>query len=96
MQILGIAATNPFSQKTFADSLKLPYPLLADYPKPDVTRSYGVLIPHPRNPKLLVARRSFFLVDKRGVLRGQWLSKGEDVFPSEPILKRVREIMAKP
>ena len=30
VQILGISANNTFSQKTFADSLKLPYPLLSD------------------------------------------------------------------
>ena len=88
--------TNPFSQKTFADSLKLPYPLLADHPKPEVTRSYGVLMPYPKDPKRLVARRSFFLIDKQRIVRGLWLPDVRDVFPSEPILKRVREITGKP
>ena len=40
MQLLGISANNPFSQKTFADSLKLPYPLLSDFPDLQVIRSY--------------------------------------------------------
>lgn len=95
VQILGIAVTNPFSQKTFADSLKLPYPLLADHPKPEVTRSYGVLMPYPKDPKRMVARRSFFLIDKQRIVRGRWLLDVGDVFPSEPILKRVREITGK-
>ncbi len=43
MQVLGIGASNPFSQKTYADSLKLPYPLLSDYPDLKVIRQYGVL-----------------------------------------------------
>ena len=43
MQLLGISASNPFSQKTFADSLKLPYPLLSDYPDLKVIRKYDVL-----------------------------------------------------
>jgi peroxiredoxin len=43
VQILGISADNPFAQKTFADSLKLPYPLLSDFPDRKVIRSYGIL-----------------------------------------------------
>ena len=95
MQILGIAATNPFSQATFADSLKLPYPLLADYPEPVVIRKYGVVRAHPNDPKRVVARRSFFLIDKQGIVRGRWLGKDRDVFPSETILERVREMSGK-
>jgi peroxiredoxin len=36
--MLGISADNPFAQKTFADSLKLPYPLLSDFPDLKVVR----------------------------------------------------------
>ena len=43
MQILGISSNNPFSQKTFADSLKLPYPLLSDFPNLTTIKSYGGL-----------------------------------------------------
>jgi peroxiredoxin len=89
VQILGIAATNPFSQKTFADSLKLPYPLLSDYPDPKVIRAYGVL-------RGQVAQQSLFLIDKEGIVRGQWFMKGVDAFPNELILKAAREIAGKP
>ena len=42
--------------------------------------------PHP------VARRSFFLIDKQGIVQGKWLAGDKEVFPSEPILKVVREL----
>ena len=42
IQILGISADNPFSQKALADSLKLPYPLLSDLGL-KTTRAYGVV-----------------------------------------------------
>ena len=42
MQILGISASNAFSQKTFADSLKLPYPLLSDAPDLKVANSFAI------------------------------------------------------
>lgn len=54
-------------------------------------RRYGVLHPSQR-----FARRAFFLVDKQGIIRGLWLAEGDEVFPSEPILKVVREITQKP
>ena len=88
MQILGISASNPFSQKTFADSLKLPYPLLSDFPNLQVIRSYGVL-----DPTQVMPRRAFFLVDQQGIVRGKWLVEGKEIFPSEEILKTA-QVMA--
>jgi peroxiredoxin len=43
VQILGISPNHPFSQKTYAESLQLPYPLLSDFPELRVTRQYGGL-----------------------------------------------------
>jgi peroxiredoxin len=88
VQILGIGSSNPFSQKTFADSLKLPYPLLSDFPNMQVIRSYGVL-----GPAQVTARRAFFLVDQQGVVRGKWLVENKEIFPSEELLKTA-QVMA--
>jgi peroxiredoxin len=94
VQILGVSADNPWAQKTFADSLKLPYPLLSDAPELKTIRQYGIL-----SAAKTYAYRSFFLVDRQGILRHQWLlgAAGDDtVFPSEQILKVVREVAGKP
>jgi peroxiredoxin len=91
VQILGLSADIPFSQRTFADSLGLPYPLLSDHPDLRVIRSYGV-VQHIGKSKRQFARRSFFLIDKQGIVRGKWLAGNQEVFPSEPILKVAREI----
>ena len=93
--MLGISVDSSFSQKTFADSLKLPYPLLSDFPDSTIIRRYGVLRPHPKDPKQLVAQRSFFLIDEQGIIRGKWLVKDGIVFPSEPILEVARSILKK-
>jgi peroxiredoxin len=93
VQVLGISANNPFSQKTFADSLHLVHPLLSDYPELKVIRSYGVLQHYVIEPSRLTARRAFFLIDQEGIVRGRWLPERQaELFPSEPILARVREI----
>jgi peroxiredoxin Q/BCP len=94
VQILGISSDNPFAQKTFADSLKLPFPLLSDFPDRKVIQTYGIL-----GASQMTAQRSFFLVDERGILRQQWLlgaAGGNTVMPSDPILKAVQEIKGKP
>jgi mycoredoxin-dependent peroxiredoxin len=91
VQLLGISANHQFSQKTMADSLKLPYPLLSDFPDLKVIRSYGAL-----HPSGIFAERAFFLIDQEGIVRGKWSGEPYDVFPTEPILEAVRELAKKP
>jgi peroxiredoxin len=92
VQILGISSNNPFSQKTFADSLKLPYPLLSDFPHLKVIRSYGGLNTQWDST---TAQRYFFLIDGHGIVRGKWPGKVDAIFPSEPILKVARDLAKK-
>jgi peroxiredoxin len=92
--VLGISANTAFSQKTFADSLNLEHPLLSDHPDLKVIRSYGVLQHYVVEPSRLTARRAFFLIDQEGIVQGRWLpEKQAELFPSEPILDRVREMI---
>jgi peroxiredoxin len=99
MQILGISAGNPFSQKALADSLQLPYPLLSDmYLK--VARLYGVLYGSTGakfDPGFegRMAERAFFLIDQRGIVRGKWLG-GDAVFPTDVLLQAAQEVAEKP
>ena len=82
----------PFSQQTFAESLKLPYPLLSDFPEAKVTRSYGVF-----NDKTLLAVRSFFLIDPQGIIRKKWIIENPTttVVYSDALLRDIREVMGK-
>ncbi len=93
MQILGISANTPFSQKTFADSLKLPFPLLSDFPHLKTIKRYGG---PSQELELTVAQRYYFLIDLQGFVRGKWRGTTRDVMPSEPILKAIRKISGKP
>ena len=40
-------------------------------------------------------RRSFFLVDKEGIVRGKWVGEDSGVFPNEPLLKAAQELAGK-
>ena len=92
VQNLGISANNSFSQQTFADSLKLQYPLLSDSPERKVIRSYGVL-----NEQSMNANRSFFLIDPEGVIRKKWIieNSATTVVYSPVLLKDIEQIIGK-
>jgi peroxiredoxin len=91
VQVLAISASNPFSQKTYADSLKLPYPLLSDHPDLQVIRQYDVLT-YEDETKRPVAKGSYFLVDKAGVIRGKWMNPPGELFPNELLLQAAQEV----
>jgi peroxiredoxin len=92
IQILGISSNNPFSQKTFADSLKLPYPLLSDFPHLTTIKSYAGLNTQWSST---TAQRAFFLIDKEGIIRGRWLGSTNDVFPTGTILETARTLVTR-
>lgn len=91
VQILGISGENTFSQKMFAASMKLPYPLLSDYPNFKMIQRYNLLT-HIGDAKQAVARATYLLIDKQGIIRGKWLKPKGEVFPNEVLLKAAREI----
>ena len=92
IQLLAISGSNSFSQKMFAASLELPYPLLSDHPDLEVIQRYHVL-QHLGEAKQPIARASYFLIDKQGVIRGKWLKRPGEVFPNEILLKAAHEIV---
>ena len=60
-QVLGISKDDLETQKKFAESLKLPFPLLAD-PEGKVAKAYGV-------DKGEYAARVTFVIDKDGKVK---------------------------
>jgi peroxiredoxin len=92
VQILAIGADNPFSQQTFAESLKLPYPLLSDFVERKVIRSYGIL-----NETFMTAIRTFFLIDPQGVIRKKWMLDNPQttVVYSDTFLRDIEGIIGK-
>ena len=92
IQNLGVSANLTFSQQTFAESLKLPFPLLSDFPDRRVMRSYGVL-----DEKSMLAQRSFFLIDPQGIIRKKWIiENGETtVVYNDTLLRGIQEVLGK-
>lgn len=106
VQILGVSVDGSFSQKTFADSLGLPFPLLSDADA-KVSRLYAVEKFVPAGADLtpvmqagmgfrlkkdrIIASQAFFLIDKQGILRGRWLP-GREFMSSEKIFEMAEHL----
>lgn len=111
VQILGISVDTSFSQKSFADSLGLPFPLLSDFDA-KVTQLYaadklykaGTDLPPFMAPgrgvkfhkDRIIASQAFFLIDKHGILRGRWLPGDRAPITSDQILQMARDLAGKP
>jgi peroxiredoxin len=85
---VGISSNVTFSQKAFADFLKLNFPLLSDAPNMKTMQDYGVF-----NAERRLAQRSYFIIDKQGVIRYmKVLKQGEPLVSNEELLAEVKKI----
>jgi peroxiredoxin len=85
---VGVSANVRFSQQAFADFLKLNFPLVSDAPDLKTIEAYGVLIPERK-----LAQRSYFIVDKQGVIRyKKILAAKEPLVSNEALLEEVKKL----
>ena len=65
------------------------YPLLSDYPDGKTVVAYGVDY-REGEARQMFARPSFFLVDKKGVVRGYWGQRppnpDDELFAPDPVM----------
>ena len=86
-EVVAISANAPFSQKAFADFLKLNFPILSDFPDLKTLAAYGVL-----NPESRLAQRSYFIVDNTGVIRYKnVLSRGQPLVPNDVLVSEIKK-----
>ncbi len=93
-QLVGVSVDSTYSLKVFAQTYNLQFPLLSDFNK-KVTKLYGVL----QDPWVGlgykgVAKRSVFLVDRRGILRYRWVTDVPSEEPPYPDVMRAAQKLA--
>lgn len=78
--VYGISVDSPFAQEAFAEKNGITFPLLSDMAK-KVVKKYGIL-----DSKLLqlggVAKRSVFVINKKGKIVYKWVSNDPKVLPN--------------
>jgi peroxiredoxin len=72
------------------DYLKLNFPLVSDYPDARTIEAYGVLEPTRR-----LAQRSYFIIDKQGVIRYKKIvGRGEPLVPNDVLVQQIKNFSA--
>jgi peroxiredoxin len=91
--VLGVSVDFNDANKVFAEKLGLTYPLLSDFRR-QVSRDYGVLYDDPsmandpkKIPLYLRAKRSWFIIDKQGVVRYIQVNAPRELLPNDKLLE---------
>ena len=88
VQLVAVSVDSVYTLKAFALTYNLQFPLLSDFNK-KVSKSYGVLQSQWESLGYKgVAKRSVFLIDRRGVLRYRWATESPADEPPYSEVKR--------
>lgn len=85
--VVAISIDSPFVLNKWKEELQLPYPLLSDFNK-TVAPAYGAFY-EKLGPLNGVAKRSAFVIDKKGIVRYAWVSENPGVVPDIAEIKKV-------
>jgi peroxiredoxin len=81
-QVVGVAVSDPFSNREFAEKNKLTFPILSDYNR-EVIRAYGIEQPNFSGLKgYTTAKRTIYILDREGVVRYVWITENPAIEPN--------------
>jgi len=90
-RVVGISVNDPFSNKAFAEVNRLNFPLLSDYGR-EVAKLYGIAATDFAGLKgYTAAKRSVFIVDRKGTIRYAWVSPDPGEEPNYEEVEKVLE-----
>jgi peroxiredoxin len=89
-QVVGISVNDPFSNKGFAEKNQLTFPILSDVNR-GVIRGYNLEFPDFAGLKgYSVAKRSIFVIDRKGIIRYTWITEDPTV---EPKYEKIEQVL---
>ncbi len=94
-KVFGVSTDSHHSHRIFKEQNRLNYPLLSDWNR-TVSRAYGVQYERFGSIGLEgVAKRSVFVLDRRGIVRYKWVTEDPKV-PPDPnkVLGEVKKLAA--
>jgi peroxiredoxin len=96
--VLGVSVDFNDANIAWAEKLGLTYPFLSDVRR-EASKAYGVIFDDPALaddpktlPRYLRSRRSWFVIDKEGVVRFAHVATTRDLLPNDDILQVLRTL----
>jgi peroxiredoxin len=97
-QVLGISVDFNAANTVFAEKLGLTFPLLSDTRR-TMTRDYGALNDNPamandikRIAGYLRAKRSWFIIDREGIVRYAKVEDPRGIMPNDELLEALQKL----
>jgi peroxiredoxin len=87
----AVSRDSPYTHVAWMQALDLDFPLLSDW-NAEATHGFGVAFEH--NGMRDVSRRSAFLLDTQGVVRGAWAYRNDELPDLEELIAAARGIDA--
>ncbi len=91
VQPYAISRDSPYTHVAWTQALDLTFPLLSDW-NGEATHGFGVA--HDHNGLRDVSRRTAFLIDRGGVVRGAWAYEPSEVPDFDTLLEAARALDA--
>jgi peroxiredoxin len=91
-QVVAISVNDPFSNKGFAETHQLQFPILSDYTR-ETIKKYNIVANDFAGLKgYTAAKRSVFILDQNGVVRYRWVSEDAG---KEPNYEEIKSTLGK-
>jgi peroxiredoxin len=88
---VGVSVDHPDTLKGFAKSNKIRHPLLSDFGR-RMLPAYGALVTDEKSPIYRYAKRSYFILDRRGIVRYMKIQDNPlNLLKQEEVLKALKE-----
>ena len=88
---MGVSVNNPATLETFIKDNKVKHRLLSDADR-KMLPAYGALVTDRKNPLYRLAKRAYFIVDKKGIVRYLKIQANPlDLLKPEQILKALKD-----
>jgi len=88
--VVGVSADIPETLETFTKANKIKHLLLSDFPR-TMLSGYGALVTDEKSPIYRYAKRAYFVLDRRGIVR--WVkvqTNPLDLLKAEDVLKALK------
>lgn len=89
MEPFAISRDSPYTHVAWMQALDLDFPLLSDW-NAEATHGFGVAFEH--NGRRDVSRRSAFLLDADGVVRGAWAYETSELPDLDVLIEAARAL----
>jgi len=90
-QVVGVSVDIPNTLEAFVKANGIRHPLLSDFGR-KMLPAYGVMVTDEKSPIYRYAKRSYFILDRQGVLRWMKIQDNPlDLLKPEDVLKALKE-----